>query len=758
MKRRLRGIVLLAVWAALLVLGARAAARIRRQLALDRVRAAAASGRWDDVVRDTATLRGSASAEGRAAAELRCAAQARLSRTAECVDELTPMLRASPGWIPDPAIRLMLVEAWRDRGEIPEAADLARRAGEAYPDDAPILADELYLRTQVESESAVLASMRDRVARMGRAASEMRLRIADLHIKRSDPKAALAVLGQTPPPASDPLRGAWYHARARAFAVEGDVGAVGRCYDESLAAGTPAAEVLAQHALVLSLHNLVDPGHPGTSFLGDGDRSREEIADPALIEAVYLRLIAHLVVEGQQERALAYYDRGRARFKLSVFSREDIQRSSQQWRLGEEELRRARGSLRLRVDAPRTGDVVLISPDASAEVDDPFAAIPVPADGVVTVERAVGTWPQRWVLRRNDQSSASGTAWIVAGEEIEVRVEPGGSSPDIAFTQHRAAGDGRRRVFVLILDCGDWRFLRYGMARGEMPALSRLAESGTRGVLESLPAYTAVAMESLAWPGRRPAPSLLGLTHAMGNEIAAIGFIGRNPFASLTWLLPDTPSFFDVIGHDDLTAVNMLYANGNIQAGRNAEVIGLRGASHAFTAWRQSRPPSDAERRALPGLDRIHLPHELAEMAAEMDAAATFASARLGDVVMLRLDALDVMTHSLYAETARTGADGADRALYWVYRYVDLRVGELSNALDEDDVLVVMSDHGIRTAMEHDPRCIFIAEGAGIPAARIPGTPALRGIPRMIAALVGVDTDWPATGVECWAEALPPHR
>src|SRR5262249_22527882 len=86
----------------------------------------------------------------------------------------------------------------------------------------------------------------------------------------------------------------------------------------------------------------------------------------------------------------------------------------------------------------------------------------------------------------------------------------------------------------------------------------------------------------------------------------------------------------------------------------------------------------------------------------------------------------------------------------------DARLLEVDAALDADDVLVVMSDHGIRTAMEHSPQALFVAVGGGIPAGRAPGEPALRGVSRALADLLGVATASPDSGVASFAAPLAP--
>ena len=103
------------------------------------------------------------------------------------------------------------------------------------------------------------------------------------------------------------------------------------------------------------------------------------------------------------------------------------------------------------------------------------------------------------------------------------------------------------------------------------------------------------------------------------------------------------------------------------------------------------------------------------------------------------------------AYVVRDAQDDGDGLLFSVYRYLDARLGALHGRLDADDVLIVMSDHGIRTAMEHSRFAFFVADGDDVPAGRAPGTPALRGVSRAIADLLEVDTAWPDTGLAPWA-------
>ena len=123
----------------------------------------------------------------------------------------------------------------------------------------------------------------------------------------------------------------------------------------------------------------------------------------------------------------------------------------------------------------------------------------------------------------------------------------------------------------------------------------------------------------------------------------------------------------------------------------------------------------------------------------------------------MRIEPLDILTHAHFADTVVDGQDDGEGLLYDVYRYLDERLAALSDALDQDDVLVIMSDHGIRTAMEHSSSAMFVAHGANVPRGRSAGRPDLRGVARALADLQGVETHWPDSGVAPWVGRSEPQ-
>ena len=305
-----------------------------------------------------------------------------------------------------------------------------------------------------------------------------------------------------------------------------------------------------------------------------------------------------------------------------------------------------------------------------------------------------------------------------------------------------------------MLDCADWHIVQYLRARGELPVLSALIESGHRAVLDSDPPLTASAMEALVWPRRRSQASFVGLLHQLGVELAGLASVGDNPLGALEWLLPEDRDLFATLGADQLAAANLLFAHGGIQAGRHSEVTGPNGRHRRIPLATSARDLDAAERERWPALaavreerDAIHL----RTIAAEFDAAEQIVRAGEVDLFALRIEPLDILTHAHFAAAVRDGQDDGRGLLFAVYRYIDARLGAVHDLLDGDDVLIAMSDHGIRTAMEHSRQAIFVAAGPGVPPGRAAGTPELRGVARTLADLLGVASDWPDTGVAPWA-------
>jgi len=398
-----------------------------------------------------------------------------------------------------------------------------------------------------------------------------------------------------------------------------------------------------------------------------------------------------------------------------------------------------------------------VAPEPTRPEDTPYDALALPANGTVRVQRASDSWPVHWVLRDgNGAVAGSGAAWPPAQGTTVVRIARRaavGAAPAAPLAWRPAQGG--RRVLLVILDCGDWRFLQHGRARGELPFFEALATEGERGVLTSQPPFTAVAVHSIAQPGERGTAGVLGVLHQLGAEVAGLEFVRVNPAAPIAWVLPGSADLFGTLGAGPLRVANLLHSHGALQVGAHGEVVGPEGARDELQL--EAARPLRADETALFGnVDQQVQRELLGTIAADFDATDRLLQPGGPDVILLRVASLDLLTHQTFARTAAAGQDDGNELLFHLYRYLDARLRRVQQELDGNDVLLVMSDHGAHTALQHDPRAIFLAGGASVPAGRLPGQPDLRGIPRLLADLVGVRTDWPATGIEVPAPAPTP--
>jgi hypothetical protein len=758
---RARTALLLAVFAALLGAGFISLRETREQLVWIEACDAAARQDYDETLALTeGRVAGDPSA--RDAAECRCRALQAQGREPECIELLGGIAAAAPDWTPAPDLAALAASGLADRGRVEDAARLVGRARQQRPDDLGLLSLELELRAHSEPEGRVIEALAASLPAAGDTARLGRALLAQRELRRGDAPAALRLLGEAP--VGEELAGLgeqalshWFDTVLTAHALDDDLAAAQRTRDAWIAAGQDAAVVRARYALALSIAGLQDPEVPIIPLLARSLAETRGLPEPRLREGLAIRLILTLSNAGRFDAAIATYDRLQGELDLQGLSRDELLRAARRERLAAAPPQARVGTLRFRIrDAP-PGTQIWLSPEADAPADASYTRAPLPASGVWEARRREGDYPQRWVLRRDDAVLASGTLSPRAGEERSVALRAGAAVPVAPrHARQRRAADGTRRVSLVLLDCGDWRIVRYLLARGELPVFDALLREGRRAVLRSDPPLTAAALESLVWPGRHGDASLLGLVHRMGVELAGLASVGDNPFDALRLVLPESDDLFSSLGAGERSAANLLLSHGGIRAGRHGEVTGPHGARSRVPIGRAERELRPEERLRWPRLARAEAENPrdslyLRTMAAELDATLELARDGAHDFVAVRIEPLDILTHASYADTTADARDDGERLLFSVYRYIDARLGEIDAALDEDDVLIVMSDHGIKTAMEHSPDAFFVAVGGGVPVGRVPGQPDLRGVPRALAELLGVATDWPDTGIAAFA-------
>ncbi len=747
----LRGGLAVLLLALLAVFGGRAWKQTQHGLELAAICEAAQAQQWQQAVDLGAESLGQ-DPDSLIAAECRCVALHALGQQTQCRDLLDRLLssEATGSWLPGASLSLDVVAGRREQGRTTAAAQLAHRAALVYPNNLPLRLLELELRSDSEEPRAVLDELWTRAPSEEQPLAAFRLFVADRYRRLGLAPRALTVLGEQPADGNSEQRFAWFEQKARAEGQLGRIEDLGHTIEAAIVAGHSATASRALQALILEKEGLSGPGADPTALLLEAVSRLDEIEDPWLREAVLRRVIMGMVVAGRPDEALRLYDRGREEFPLEGLSRAEIERESLGPGAGPSRGVADGGTLSFQVPGDQAGSSIRISPAAGQPIDSSWDELALSDDGRLRVRRSTDYVPSRWVLRNRDgRVTASGAVWPRAGTETPVTIAPRTPAAASTFLARQEPGDGRRRVFVILPDCGDWRLVQYLRERGDLPVLDHLVHSGTRGVLVSKPPFTAAAMRSLVHPHSQGRVGMFSVLYALGEELKGLSSVTTNPAGALAWLLPEEEDLFASIGAGSRQAANLLFAHGALSGGANAVITGPAGAQRQLGNLRVQRPLSTVEKQRHPALAAIAEDRrELVErIAAELDTATTLAGDGEVDLLLLRIEALDLITHGFYSELAESRQDDGEGVLASAYRYLDERLGELHAALDQDDVLIVLSDHGIRTAMQHDVHALFVMAGGGIPVGRSPGTPDFRGVPLLLAKLLSLDVTWQDTGV-----------
>jgi hypothetical protein len=541
-------------------------------------------------------------------------------------------------------------------------------------------------------------------------------------------------------------RDADFEQRMRHQGRAANVDGVRATLQEWIAGGGSAPSARAIYALILDEQGLEDPDATVGRLYVEAVDAGDAIAAPWIREAVRKRLIIGLVRVGRAEDALALYDATRTEFALAGLTREEILNEAVDAEGGTPEF--ATGELRFVLS--ETIDARLQVSDDRRALDADWESASLRSD--VTVVRPRSPTPVRWVLSSPAGTLASGAVRPRPGHRIDVAVSVGAPAPRAPeWVLSRRPADGRRRLFALVVDCLDWRIVQYLRARGDLPVQDALRAAGHRAVLWTDPPYTAAAMKALVKPGASATTSVLSVLHELGLELEGLESVTANPVGGLRWLLPLRDDLFRRIGSGPYVAANLLFPHGAMDAGEGGVLIGPDGAVGSLGVSRLRRPLTPVEMADHPGFELAADGAEddnLQRIAAAFDTAATVAANPAVDFVVLRVEAFDLLTHGAYANAAAVGQDDGRGLLFEAYRYADRRIGEVAAALDADDVFVLLSDHGIRTAMEHDNPAVFIAVGPGLAPGRASQS-GFEGVSRALATLLGADvpSGWPDTGI-----------
>ncbi|REJ79847.1 MAG: hypothetical protein DWQ36_22485 [Acidobacteria bacterium] len=765
----LRVVLLVLLLAVAAVLAVRAVRQVRTLAAVDEVCEAVGAADYDAAVEASgemerlfaASLKRSSDAASRLV-ECRCAALSARGEELQCRREVAELLldEHGVGWAPQRPLLVTGVDQLLADERPREAWRAIQRARQAS--GSPDLLRELELVARLRFEPEEVARQVTAARQRGEALPpEIVYTVVAESLSGSRPEEAIELLGPAPgAEASAEVVDRWYALRSGAEAQRGSLQGVVGALDAWRRRGLGEEEYRARLGLLAGNWWLTSSERQ-IELLTAALPGEERLEDPDLAVLVRSRLVRILASQGQLERALRLYDDSIERHgRLVGLDREELVRlrlESRDERAGE----RATSSATLVVDGLRGGDRLRLSPPPGAAADAELSELVARGSSLV-VERPAGERPLWWLVRdAENRIVGRGTVWLTPGARSTVvleRRDQAASAPhtEPAVPARPTAGDGRRRVVLVLLDSADWRIVRYLLAADEVPVLARLLELGTRAVMLSDPPYTAAALAKLISPGADTF-GLVELFHQLGQEVEALDFVGRNPVSFLEALLPGNQNLFEVVGAGERQALNLLQAVGAVSEERNATLIGPGGERRVQGGLQGTRQLTAEEIAAIPGLERdleSDSGRHLGEAAGELDNVLAVLRGGEVDLIAARVASLDLVTHATFGPLAEEGQHDGDLALLRFYRYLDLRLGEVLRAIDADDLLVVASDHGARTSFEHDEESLFVAVGPGLAGGgRVEEDLSIDGMGWWIARALGFERDWPRGGFESLAGA-----
>ncbi len=695
--------------------------------------------------------------------ELRCHALGHLDRGAECFALLDERLGwpDAASWVPGLALARRWAAGAEARGQRSQLVAVVERLRAAHPGNSEValLAYSTLRRFEgLDSLAPRALGWAEALDPVG--ALQLRLTVAVDQIKGRDYTAAIRTLGEDAPEGAQEGVDLWWDLRIRASTQLGDAAGARRLADRWGANPTDRPTAEASLAVSLSLASVLPvEGGGWIPALAAAAENVEEVRGDLLRSALLRRLVAHCAVEGRFDTARHWHDRATALGIEDVGDPDELQRlAALDAAVAEKGAVGGMLEFRLTGEVP-AGASLWVSPDRDSRVDGTWTELKLGASPL-SIERVPSATPARWVLRSDMATYASGTTWPTAGARTEVPVTLGEAKPRAVASdlRPRSPGDGVRRILVVILDSGDWRLTSYLRQRGEMPVLHALLSQGFRAPLVQSPAYTAAAMAALTAPSAQSSASFPAVLHGLGMELAGLASVGRNPFSSLDFFLPKNSDIFTTLGSGERRIANLLFSHGAVKAGRNAELVGPRGLRSTVSIGPLSRQLNEEELTRHPewrgdGLEVSGGADHVTATAAQVDGVEELVRAGGAEIVLYRLEALDLATHGTYAAASAGGQDDGNGTLFSFYRYIDHRLGHLARAIDDDDVLIVMSDHGTLTSMQHDPVAMFVAWGNGVPRGIGQGLIRLGSVARLLATMEGVEVDWPGEDFAPWARA-----
>jgi hypothetical protein len=533
----------------------------------------------------------------------------------------------------------------------------------------------------------------------------------------SDPHFALKVIGASPGGAQHET---WRMVKARILAHLGDEAGGLSHLEESVTSGTPRAVAEADFALSQGEAMRSTPrGH--TALLTAW--AQRAALDPLKAAGVANSLAQYYAAKGDD---LALKTLMRECDADNVDVRRDVAQIDRSIAMGEFDI------------STDIDGALLVSPDPEGPVDAAYVEYRVHAGERVRIMRHAGDHPVRCVVRDSDGNvRAAAHLWPTAArQDVMLNAEAAWTRPEVGALPTRDA-DGVRRLVVVVVDSGDWRLVNFGYATRQLPMLEALHRVSLVGILNSDPPSTVTAMARLIAPSSA-ADTPMQLER-LGQQLQAATAQPKNLLREIN-LFTQTQrrTLIDVVA-EKKHVMNMLFGHGAIQAGE----AGLTGpAGREPIAQRTVRHLTEDDDLSLPLLQENNSYRAQFEAAAaQFDDLVGYVSAKKADLYLYRYDPTDILAHEFLSKWSSAGKIERKSLFFDSYRYLDRRLRDVSAAMDADDVLMVISDHGTKNSANHDKMSLLMMYQKSVDGGHV-ASPQLRHLPSWIVRILCLDEPW----------------
>ena len=315
----------------------------------------------------------------------------------------------------------------------------------------------------------------------------------------------------------------------------------------------------------------------------------------------------------------------------------------------------------------------------------------------------------------------------------------------------RATKDGRHRVLAIWPDAGSWFMANDYVRRGLMPNLSKVIQRGTRtDMISTHPPFTSTAYMRMVEVNSGETVEENRFLETIAVQLKGIPF--------LDWMVPDhwvsadsgRRSIFNVMADHGHRAINLVF-NDKYMASPE-DLATNDGTEVDLTAMMEALKTSAVEtdfdsvlRRTLlldgePERSDMVLGNSVLSMGLKNTHKKTELGLQLWDTVdpefmLLRFPAVDIMSHKYFA-TVRENPEL--NPMVEVYRHFDAMLGRFVAELDEDDTLIIVSDHGIQDSLLHHIQCMLLIDGPGMPPDSFVSTLPIGHLPSVILSRFGI--------------------